>query len=325
MPLLSTFGAGSTRGWGRAMRLVRPGPPTSFSVTGYGSGSSSAVVSFNPPVDNGGGTITSYRVYNLTDGGYQTVTGSGQTISLGNQSSQSVTERAYYLTAINAAGESDQSNQDQAMNFYTSAGNGSNYYVPRTTTVSWQMYSGSGQTYKPDTRTYGQAEVPTTWYDNYGGWIYGYQHPSSVDMYYSSLTNYSWWTYDSNWNYIYGYYQYTFGSVGNQYYYMQGYGYSSTHGTYFSGTQMGGAYTYTTTVQTGGSAASGPTYGNATSVYVQNVGTVQSTGQGYNGSASYTSGSYTVPAGSWIRMDHGYSGGEPGYASQGYGYFYYGY
>jgi hypothetical protein len=328
MPLLSTFGAGSTRGWGRAMRLVRPGAPTSLVVTGYGSGNSTALVTFSPPVDNGGGTITSYRLYNITDGGYQTLSGSGQTIGLTNQNSTTVTERAYYLTAINAAGESDSSNQDQAINFYTSTGNGTYYYVPRTTTVSWQMYSGSGQSYKPDTRQYGNVEIPNTWYDNYGGWNYGYQHPGEVPYSYASLANYSWWTYDTNWNYVYGYYQYAFGGVGNQYYYMQGYGYSSTHGTYFSGTQMGGAYTYTSNSVIAGSPPSGPSYGGQTIVYVQNVGEVQRTGQGYNQSAAYNAGSYTVPAGSWIRMDHGYSGDAGaggGYSSQGYGYFYYGY
>ena len=329
MPLLSTFGAGSTRGWGRAMRLAKPGVPLSFTITGS-AGGSSATVSFTPPVDNGGATITAYRVYNLTDGGFQTVTASGQTISLPNQSSTSPQEKSFRVTAVNVAGESDPSNTDPAINFYVTTGNSTQYYVPRTTTVSWTMYSGSGQVYKPDTRTFAQGQrLNGNWFDSYCGWLggcYGWQYfygqPELTNTVQDGFNGYSWWMYDDQYSYIYGYYSYAGFSY---YYYINAYGYSSTHGTNFNNTQIGGMYANIVTVQTGGSSASGPTYGNPTSVFVQNVGTVQSTGQGYNGSASSTSGSYTVSAGSWIRMDHGYSGGEPGYASQGYGYLYFAY
>jgi len=327
MPLLSTFGAGSTRGWGRAARLVKPGAPTGFSATGRANNSTAggAFVYFTAPVDNGGANITSYQVENMSTGVLQTVFSSGSLVNLAYQSDPTSTVN-FRVRAVNVAGAGDWSNTDPAISYFISAGNNGTYNFPPNTTVYYQMYSGSGQQYKPDTRTYGYQLYTNTWYDNYGGWVYGdFQHPQGLPYYDQALTGYTWWTYDNNWNYIYGYYSYSHGSyTSTQYFYMQGYGYSSYHNTYFSGTQMGGAYTYPQYVQTGGSSASGPTYGSATILYVNGSYHTQ-TGQGYNRNPDVLTGSYTFGGSSGtLRQNHGSSGGESGYADQGYGYFYFG-
>jgi len=89
-----------------------PSPPANLQA--YGTGSS-IVLNWEPPLYTGGSTITNYRIYRGTASGTETLL-----TTLGNVSTYTDTGVAvgttyyYYVTAVNAVGESNRSNEVSA-------------------------------------------------------------------------------------------------------------------------------------------------------------------------------------------------------------------
>lgn len=321
MPLMTTFGAGSVRGLGRAARLVPPGAPTGFSATGRtrADGAGGANVFFTAPVDNGGAPITAYQIQNVTDNSFQTIYSSGEVVSLSNNA-----EKTFRVRAVNAAGPGEWSNTDTALAGYWTynPGNGggsSTFTVPSgITSIVYQLWSNGGASSKPDTRTYATAySASLDWWGPsiiynppfgfYYEWFYHRQHEWV-----------SWWTYDENWNYMYGNLQYGWGNIQQgspEYYYVNtnnsGPGWhSGQHVAWFVVSPNGYQ------AVTGGSAAQGPMPGTASSISVPGWGS-DSTGSGYNGSQSATSGTASTSAGTNITVNIGYSNGDYSYSTPG--------
>lgn len=326
MPFLATRSANSARGFGFAGRVITlPGIPTGFSAVGKSATNSNggALIYFTAPTDTGGAPITKYQVQNTTTSVITDITASGQTVPLAvNSGAQN-----FRIRAVNSAGAGDWTTTDSAQCGYTEVGSIGNLYgtsasiggIPTGATVTFVIYSGSGSTDKPDTRTYGTfyRYYFDNWYDNYGtgygaNWADGYYHPyvngydgptSSMIMGQNSCFDYvsykgSWWGYDPNYNYLYGTlmdmannfvsvcsYQYTGFNAGN----------ASSYWGWSPGTQIGGVYwlfkeSYIDVVS--GTPAYGPQYGNSSILY-DNSTTYSITNDGYNNSPDIRSGQFT--------------------------------
>lgn len=322
MPLITTFGAGSVRGLGRAARLVPPGAPTSFSATGRTrlDGAGGATVSWTAPVDNGGAPITSYQVQNVSTMAVSTVYNPGDVVTLSNN-----VEQGFRIRAVNAAGPGEWSSTDLAIAGYwtynPSNGGGSNTFtVPSgINSFVYQLFSNGGATSKPDTRTYSlmypRANIdwwgPSVIYSDFG-LPYHMSYHRQVDYY-------GWYNYNENWHYIYGYLQYGWGNVnsgGHEYYYM----YTYNSGENWSGNSHYG-YAYWSpsaeSVQTGGSPAQGPTGGGSSSISVPGWGS-DNTSSGYGGTSSATSGTAYANPGTNVTVSIGASSGDYSYSSPGY-------
>jgi hypothetical protein len=319
---MTTFGAGSVRGLGRAARLVPPGAPVNFSATGRtrADGAGGATVSFTPPVDNGGAPITAYQIQNVTDNSFQTIYSSGEVVSLSNNA-----EKTFRVRAVNAAGPGEWSNTDTALAGYWTynPGNGggsSTFTVPSgITSIVYQLWSNGGASSKPDTRTYSTA-YPA--YIDYWGpsTIYGPASPGLPDVwfYHRQFEGVGWWNYDSNWNYMWGNLQYAWGNFqqgGHEYYNIVP---QNSGPEWTSGTSIGYYYVTPSSFQivTSGSAAQGPTSGTSSSISVPGWGS-DSTGSGYNGSQAATSGTAYPSANANITVNIGYSNGDHGYSTPG--------
>jgi hypothetical protein len=320
---MTTFGAGSVRGLGRAARLVPPGAPTGFSATGRtrADGAGGANVFFTAPVDNGGAPITAYQIQNVTDNSFQTIYSSGEVVSLSNNA-----EKTFRVRAVNAAGPGEWSNTDTALAGYWTYnpgnGGGSNTFtVPSgITSIVYQLWSNSGASSKPDTRYYGtRYQANISWWgpsvlDSSWPW---YGLPDLME--YSQQYNYyGWWNYTPDWEYIHGYIVYSHGTInggGHEYYSMI----TQSSGNGWSSNQHLGWYYVTGNpiqIQLGGSPAAGPTSGTASSISVPGWGS-DSTGSGYNGSQSATSGTAITSANANITVNIGYTNGDYGYSSPG--------
>ncbi len=321
MPLMTTFGAGSVRGLGRAARLVPPGAPTAFSATGRtrADGAGGATVSFTPPVDNGGAPITAYQIQNVTDNSFQTISSSGEVVSLSNN-----TEKTFRVRAVNAAGPGEWSNTDTALAGYWTYnpgnGGGSNTFtVPSgITSIVYQLWSNGGASSKPDTRTY--VTVYPAYVDWFGPEII-YNPPFGLYyewMYHRHYEWASWWTYDHNWNYMSGNLQYGWGNIqhgGEEYYYMNT---TNSGPGWGPGQHVGWHRVSPSSYQavSSGSPAAGPTSGTSSSISVPGWGS-DSTGSGYNASQAATSGTAYPSANANITVNIGYTNGDYSYSTPG--------
>lgn len=298
MPLFSTFATSSIRAVRAGVVLLPPNVPTSFTATGVSADNDTggAVVTFTAPSTDGGTRpITSYQVQNVNTGVITTAT-SGSTVALAKNATHT-----FRVRAVNNVGVSDWSNTDTALSFRQSYGGENGFYdastqyvtIPSGVTFNYSLSSGAGSTSAPDTRTYGNLYGVTLWYDNYG---YQYDIPSQIPYQSGSLGNYWWGGYDSDGQYIEGYY--TFASGGYpSYEYWYGYEY------YRYGTTMFGVYTYQTTGVTGGNAPRGPDYGEYSYIYNNNSGgQIAATSLGYNQTPSTVTGSFTSPGQIRIQM-----------------------
>jgi hypothetical protein len=318
---MTTFGAGSVRGLGRAARLVPPGAPVNFSATGRtrADGAGGATVSFTPPVDNGGAPITAYQIQNVTDNSFQTISSSGEVVSLSNNA-----EKTFRVRAVNAAGPGEWSNTDTALAGYwtynpSNGGGSTGFTVPSgITSILYQLWSNGGATSKPDTRTYGTA------YPAYVEWFGPsiiYNPPFGLDydwQYHRQYEWNNWWTYDNEWNYMSGYLQYGWGNFqqgSNEYYYV----YTNNSGPgWSSGTHVAWWRVQPSPYQivTGGSDAQGPSHGQATTIQISGWGT-HNTGTGYNGAQSATSGTASVSPGANVQITVGATNGDYAYSTPG--------
>jgi len=318
---MTTFGAGSVRGLGRAARLVPPGAPVNFSATGRtrADGAGGATVSFTPPVDNGGAPITAYHVQNVTDNSFQVISSSGEVVSLSNN-----TEKTFRVRAVNAAGPGEWSNTDTALAGYWTynPGNGggsTSFTVPSgITSIVYQLWSNGGATSKPDTRTYTTMYPasldwwgPSIIYNPPFGFYYEWQYHRQYEWL-------SWWTYDENWNYMYGNLQYgwsNFQQGSHEYYYV----YTQNSGPGWNSNQHVGWFVVSPSsyqAVASGSAAQGPMPGTASTINIPGWGS-DSTGSGYNGSQSATSGTAYPSANANITVNIGYSNGDYSYSTPG--------
>lgn len=322
MPLITTFGAGSVRGLGRAARLVPPGIPTGFSVTGRTrlDGAGGATVSFIAPADNGGAPIINYQVQNTSTTAISTVFTSGELLALSNN-----VEQGFRIRAVNAAGPGEWSSVDMAFAGYwtynpSNNGGSTTFTVPSgVTSISYQIFSNGGQSSKPDTRTYstlyGSSSQgwwgPSLIWDSTNGLPYWWSYHRQAD-------GYSWYNYDSNWNWISGRLEYAWGNFTGgswEYYYM----FATGSGPGWSHNEHLGWFAISPSaqqVQTGGSGPSGPTVGTSSSISVPGVGT-DTTGQGYGNSRDSRSGTYNVSPGLNITVNIGYTQGESEYSVPG--------
>jgi len=322
MPLMTTFGAGSVRGLGRAARLVPPGVPTSFTATGRArlNGDGGANVFFTAPVDNGGAPILYYELENSNTGSVQQVYSSGQLISLSNN-----VEHTFRIRAVNAAGPSAWSNTDTALAGYWTynPGNGggsTTFTVPSGVSIlSYQLFGNGGATSKPDTRVYANYwQTDLYWYGQFNR-MPGHESlflPNLTQQYHRSFDSQYWWCYDDQWGYHYGYTEYWFGNAsggGIEYYRLMEY--SPSYGTYRGEISV---YGYTNIQQqVGGSPAAGPSYGTATTISVPGWGS-DSSGQGYNGSQGSTTGTAYPSSGANVTVTVGYTQGDYSYSTPGY-------
>lgn len=324
MPLITTFGAGSVRGLGRAARLVPPGIPTGFSVTGRTrlDGAGGANVYFTPPVDNGGAPILNYQVQNLSTSAISTVGSSGELLSLPNN-----VEQLFRIRAVNAAGPGEWSSTDAAFAGYQSysPGNGGG---STTFTLSagfgslvYQVYSNGGASAKPDTRTYstlyGSSNQgwwgPSLIWDTTNGLPYWWSHHRQAE-------GYGWYNYTPNWdwisgNLVYGWGNFTAGSW--EYYYM----YTTNSGPGWGNGDHIGYFAISPSpqqVQTGGSAPQGEMPGTSSSISVPGWGSDQ-TGSGYGGYRSVISGTANLNPNSStnVTVNIGYSQGDYAYSTAG--------
>jgi len=67
MPFFNKFGGGSSRGFGFSKTMAPQNAPTSLSASSIGK--NSAVISFTPPTNDGGGAITNYE-FNINGGSF---------------------------------------------------------------------------------------------------------------------------------------------------------------------------------------------------------------------------------------------------------------
>ena len=331
MPLITTFGAGSVRGLGRAARLVPPGIPTSFTATGRPrlDGAGGANVSFNAPVDNGGAPITSYQVQNVATMAISTISGSGEVVPLSTN-----VEQGFRIRAVNAAGPGEWSSTDLAFSgyhsFFPGNGGGSTTFTisAGVSSLIYQVYSNGGATSKPDTRTYttlyGSGSQgwwgPSLIWDTTNGLPYWWSHHRQAE-------GYSWYNYTSNWDWISGNLVYAWGNfpAGSwEYYYM----YATNSGPGWSNGDHLGYFAISPSaeqVQTGGSPAQGPTSGTSSSISVPGWGTDTISG-GFGGNVNVTSGTAnTNPNSSTnVTINIGYSNGDYAYSAAGYAFIAYG-
>lgn len=333
MPLLGTFAGASARGTGRGASFLRPNVPTNFSATGVSADDNAggAAIIFTPP-DTAGGSrpVTGYQVENTSTGIITAIAGSGATVPLPKNTTQS-----FRMRAIGPGGNGDWTSSDNALSFRQEYGGENGYYtssnrqvsVPNGTTVGYYLVSGYGQYSKGDTRTYQTSTRYRVylWYNNYSDWWTGNDFYSpwgqwgngdiynggSAEYASRSIGNYTWYALDSQGNYLTGYYSYAgfYGHPGDEYWY--GYSYNSSpamgygpnthvHSMYTSGT-------FSQTIQTGGSDARGPDYGNYTRIYNSTGASnqINATSLGYNGTPSTTSGSFTVSGSNSVYLQMG--------------------
>lgn len=331
MPLITTFGAGSVRGLGRAARLVPPGIPTSFTATGRTrlDGAGGATVSFNAPIDNGGAPITSYQVQNVATMAISTVSGVGDVVPLQNN-----VEQGFRIRAVNAAGPGEWSGTDMAFagyqSYFPGNGGGSTTFSLSAgfSSLVYQVYSNGGASAKPDTRTY-QNKYP----GSFGWWGYFeiiYDPPFYLPSHYTyhrEADYASWGTYDTSWNFVSGFLSYSHGNftAGSYEYYSV---IVSGSGPNWTNNQQLGWYTispYAESVQTGGSPAASATSGTGSYISVPGWGT-DSVGGGFGGNVNVTSGTATFNPNSSINVtvNIGYSNGDHAYSSAGYAFIAYG-
>ena len=90
---------------------VKPSPPRNLKVSSYGP--DYVNITWDPPLDNGGSPITSYKIYRGTASGqetYYTYVGANTLYFLDNSPISGETNY-YYVTALSSGGESDASNE----------------------------------------------------------------------------------------------------------------------------------------------------------------------------------------------------------------------
>jgi hypothetical protein len=208
----------------------------------------------------------------------------------------------------------------------------STHYVtlPTNVTINYSVSSGAGSTTTPDTRTYGNVYQVTPWYEDYSLTCGGPYYSNPVSYAYRSLSNYNWYGYDSNCNYVEGYFDYAgfYGYPSYEYWYGR-----ITYGS--GGLGVGNnaiifaVYTYQTTGQTGGYAPF-IDYGSPSSVINNNTGGyIANTPNGYNQVVSTGGGSFSGV--SQIRLElgqanfnYGISGYEAYYGPSGRARIWYG-
>jgi hypothetical protein len=325
MPLLGTFAAGSARGTGRAARpLLPPNVPTSFSATGVSADNDSggAVIAFTAPsTEDGLRPITGYEVQNTSTSIITAIAGSGATVPLPKN-----TTHTFRMRAIGPGGVGDWTSTDNALSFRQTYGGGNGYWnaqnlyvtIPTGTTIGFQIQSGSGQYATPDTRVYGTVYyVQYANYDDFYGtgfgssWQSGVFHPysggyslpssRSAQGAWPTLSQYSWYGYDTSWNYLYGRYITWFGSPPNEYLLIYT-DYAATNNLGIPGNANIGAV-YASNSYTQNEVVSGaPPYpaDQGDRSYIYNNGTntlVAQTNLGFNGTPSYGSGTFTVVGG----------------------------
>ncbi len=90
-----------------------PGAPLDLRATG---GNGEVHLEWNPPDENGGSVITEYRIYRGTSSGGETYLAevNGSSLSYTDRSVTNGVTYYYYVTAVNSAGESENSNEVNA-------------------------------------------------------------------------------------------------------------------------------------------------------------------------------------------------------------------
>jgi hypothetical protein len=328
MPFLGTRGANSARGFGFAGKnILPPGLPTNFSAAGVAqlNGALESTITFTPPTDNGGGNILYYQVHNTSSNIITNITASGQKVPvLANNVYQN-----YRIRAVNSAGPGDWTSTDSALCGYLQANGygsinslGATINIPVGATVTYKLYSSSGSSSKPDTRTYGYQTWMNVynWFDEIGSgfganWLNGNEHPwvgglgaefagIRDPMELASFNGWSWYGYDPNYVYLYGNYawQPAFGPPYPGGVYRIVAGNASSYFGYSAGSTIGSIFqsssTFQQQVQTGGSPAEGPTTGPTNYLYNYNYATIRrQIAGGYNNSVSFVEGTYTNDSG----------------------------